>query len=333
MAHQGVWTLVEHADGRVLPVSHELLTRGRALADSRGCALTAVAVGPALPEDDLRELIDRGADAVLAVEAPELRHFFVEPYAACLGRLIQNRRPEIVLAAATTTGRTLMPYVACQVDAGLTADCTRLDIDPDDGGLLQTRPAIGGNIMATIRTPRHRPQMATVRPHSTRPAEPAPGREGPIERTTAEPEQLRSRIRRLEFVPSEEDAGLQDAERVVVVGRGIKRADNTALARELADALGAALGASREVVDRGWLSYPHQVGLSGKTITPKLYVGLGVSGSIQHLAGMQTSETIIAVNSDPDAPIFRVADLGIVGDLFEVVPHLIQRLRLGVDIA
>lgn len=291
-----------------------------------------MAIGPELPGADLAELIERGADAVVAVEDERLRHFDLERYAACLGRLIRQRRPEIVIAAATTTGRTLMPYVAVTVDAGLTADCTVLDIDAETGRLLQTRPAIGGHILATIATPTHRPQMATVRPHSTPPAARDAARRGEIERLAADdlPE---SRVRRVDFLPDDEEGGIQDAERVVAVGRGIKRADNIAIVRDLADALGAALGATREVVDRGWLSYPHQIGLSGKTITPKLYVGVGVSGSIQHLAGMQTAETIVAINSDPDAQLFRVADLGIVGDLFEVVPKLTERVRLGVEIA
>jgi electron transfer flavoprotein alpha subunit len=324
---KGVWILAEQQRGRVQRVAHEMLARGRALADKRGCALTAVAMGSGLRDDDLRELTERGADAVIAMEAPALEHFLVEPYAACLAWLIEQRRPEILLAGATTAGRTLLPYVAVRVDAGLTADCTVLDIDEEIGGLLQTRPAIGGNILATIRTPTHRPQMATVRPHSTQPAPREPGRTGEIERLAAPAELLASRVRRVGFVPAEDEQSLQDAEVIVAVGRGIKRAENLPLVRELSDALGAALGATRDVVDRGWLSYPHQIGLSGKTVTPRLYVGVGVSGSVQHLAGMQTAETVIAVNRDADAPIFRVADLGIVGDLFEVVPVLIDRLK------
>ena len=324
---QGVWILAEQSKGRVQRISHELLTRGRDLADKRKTNLTAVLFGHQTNEADLRELIDRGADAVVAMEAPALEHFLPEPYAACLLRLIQERRPEIIIAGATSTGRTLMPYVAVRAGAGLTADCTVLDIDPQTGNLLQTRPAIGGNIMATIQTPRHRPQMATVRPRSTPPATRQSDRQGKIERLPAPPELLASRVRRLDFVPNPDEHGLSDADCVVVVGRGVKRAENVAIGRRLAEVLGAALGASRDVVDRGWLSYPHQVGLSGKTITPKLYVGLGVSGSIQHLAGMQTSETIVAINTDPEAQIFRVADFGIVGNLFDVAPLLTERLK------
>ena len=325
-SHTGVWILAEQSGGRVLRISHELLTRGRELADKRGTDLTAVIFGQNIDQPGLEELIERGADRVIAMEAPELGHFLPEPYAECMRKLIDERRPEIVIAGATSTGRTLMPYVAIKADAGLTADCTVLDIEPETGNLLQTRPAIGGNILATIKTPNHRPQMATVRPRSTKPAERQPGRTGETERLTAPPELLDSRVRRVDFVPAEDEHGLQDADVVVAVGRGIKKGENIAQAQALADALDAALGASRDVVDRGWLSYPHQIGLSGKTVTPKLYIGLGVSGSIQHLAGMQTAETIVAVNTDPDAQIFKVADFGIVGDLFEVVPVLSEKI-------
>jgi electron transfer flavoprotein alpha subunit len=335
MDYQGVWILAEQSKGRVQRISHELLARGRELADKlsardpsgRKAKLTALLFGYAIEPADLQDLIARGADAVLAMEAPELEHFLPEPYAACMLQLIRERRPEIIIAGATSTGRTLMPYVAVRAGAGLTADCTVLDIEPETGNLLQTRPAIGGNIMATIKTPRHRPQMATVRPRLTKPSPPRAGREGAIERLAAPAELLASRVRRVGFVPNPDEHGLAEADAVVVVGRGVKRADNVEIGRKLAEVLGAALGATRDVVDRGWLSYPHQVGLSGKTITPKLYVGLGVSGSIQHLAGMQTSETIVAINSDPEAQIFRVADFGIVGNLFDIAPLLTEKLK------
>ncbi len=322
-----VWTLAEQNQGRLARVSFELLGRGRRLAEALGAPLWAVAPGPPLPEEDLRRLIAAGADRVLAIEHEGLRHFLVEPYAACLEDQVRRHRPQILIAAATSTGRTVMPYLAARLHTGLTADCTELGIDPQTGDLLQTRPAIGGHILATIRTPRHRPQMATVRPHSTRPPDPDPARTGSIERTTPAESLLRSRVRHLGFEPSPETRALQDADRVVGVGRGIRRAENLPLVRDLAAALDAALGATRDVVDRGWLDYPHQVGLSGKTISPRLYLAVGLSGSVQHLAGMQTSETIVAINTDPEATILKVAELGIVGDLFEVVPALIAKLR------
>lgn len=325
--HRGVWILAEQAGGRIQRVSHELLARGRELADKRGTALTAVVLGHKIAEADLAELIDRGADRVIATEAPQLEHFLVEPYAACLLALVAEHCPEILIAGATSTGRTLMPYVAVRANAGLTADCTLLDIEAESGNLLQTRPAIGGNILATIKTPRHRPQMATVRPRSTRPAPRQAGRKGEVIRRKAPPELLGSRIQRVGFLPNPDEHSLQEADVVVTVGRGVKKGENIKLVAPLVKALDASLGATRDVVDRGWLSYPHQVGLSGKTVTPKLYVALGVSGSIQHLAGMQTAETIVAVNTDPEAQIFRVADFGIVGDLFEVVPALVERIR------
>lgn len=322
-----VWVLAEQEAGCPLPVAFELLARGRALADASNGELVAIVLGASLPEGELARLNRAGADAVLAAEAAELEHFLVEPYAACLARLVRERDPAVFLAAATTTGRTVMPYLAALIHTGLTADCTELAIDPENGQLLQTRPAIGGNILATIRTPDHRPQMATVRPHSGPRAAEVAGRTGRIERVVPEPGDLGSRVRRIGFTPAADELALQDADRVVVTGRGLRKPENLGVIHGLADALGAAVGGTRDAVDRGWLSYPHQVGLSGKTISPRLYLGAGVSGAIQHLAGMQTSEHIVAVNSDPDAQIFRVAELGIVGDMHEVLPVLTRKLR------
>jgi electron transfer flavoprotein alpha subunit len=322
-----VWILAEHSGGQLTRVGFELLGRGRGLATALGVPLWAIVIGPALPESELQRLIAGGADGVLAVEHDSLRSFLVEPYAACLEDQVRQHTPQILIAAATSTGRTLMPYLAVKLHTGLTADCTDLDIDPANGDLLQTRPAIGGHILATIRTPRHRPQMATVRPHSTRPPQPDPTRSGRVERSTPRAELLRSRVRQTGFVPSPESRTLQDAEVVVSVGRGLRRPENLPLVRQLAECLDGALGATRDVVDRGWLDYPHQVGLSGKTVSPRLYVAVGLSGSVQHLAGMQTSDTVIAINSDPDAQILKVAELGLVGDLFDILPVLIEKLQ------
>jgi electron transfer flavoprotein alpha subunit len=327
MEYSGVWILAEQRDGRVQRISQELLTRGLELAAKRNCKLSAVIFGCNINTDDLEELIERGADEVIAMEAAELEHFLVEPYAACMLKLIRQYWPEIIIAGATSTGRTLMPCVAAKAHTGLTADCTGLDIEKETNNLLQIRPAIGGNIMAVIKTPRFRPQMSTIRPSSTKPASKQRGRAGKVIRLVASKEELSSRITRIGFTANEEKQTLSEADIVVVVGRGIKKAENIPFVRELAESLGAALGATRDVVDRGWLSYPHQVGLSGKTISPKLYIGVGVSGSIQHLAGMQTAETIAAINNDSDAPIFKVADFGIVGDLFEVVPVLTAHIK------
>ena len=328
MEHKGVWILAEQNGGAVQRISHELLTRGRELADKRGCDLTAMILGCNIDDQGLQGLVDRGADRVIAMEAPQLEHFLIEPYAKCMIKLLEDYRPEILIAGATTTGRTLLPYVAIKVNAGLTADCTVLGIEDETGNLLQTRPAIGGNILATIKTPNHRPQMATVRPRSTAPAAVIKqGRAGEIVRLKAPEELLTSRIKRTGFTPLEDTHNIEDADIVVAAGRGIKKADNIPVVQELVDSLDGALGASRDVIDRGWMTYPHQIGLSGKTVTPKLYIGVGVSGAIQHLAGMQTAENIVVINNDPDAQLFRVADIGIVGDLFEVVPVLTKKIN------
>jgi len=325
-SYRGVWVLAEVAGKAIDKVSFELLSRGRQLADARSTELSAVVLGWGINQSDLEELIARGADKVIFVESPQLEHFLIEPHSACLLELIKQYRPEILIAAATTTGRTLMPYLAVRARAGLTADCTELKIDEETGGLLQIRPAIGGNVLATIITPAARPQMATVRPRSTKPAPIQKGRTGEIVRISPPANLLKSRLQRLGFESNQSTHSIQDADIIVAVGRGIGNARNIRIVEELADALGAAIGASREVVDRGWLGYPHQVGLSGKTVTPKLYIAIGISGAVQHLAGMQTAETIIAINEDPQAPIFTVADFGIIGDLFEIVPALTKKI-------
>lgn len=319
--YQDIWILAEQWEDKIQEISYELLTRGIELQKQRQCRLNAMVFGKAINDAELQKLVDHGADKVVCINAPELEYFLIEPYAACMLNIIDKFQPETILAGATSTGRTLMPYVAIKANAGLTADCTLLEYETGTDNLLQTRPAIGGNIMATIKTPNHRPQMATVRPKSTRPSPRQLGRKGDII-FAPPPANLNSKIQRIKTVADEDEISLQDAERVVVVGRGIKKPENLPLVKAFAEKIGAAIGASRDVVDRGWLSYPHQVGLSGKTITPKLYIGLGVSGAIQHLAGMQTAENIIVVNNDPEAQIFKVADFGIVGDLFEVLPEL-----------
>ena len=327
MNYSGVWILAEQSKGKVQRISYELLTRGQKLAQKRDTNLTALIIGSDIDSGDLQELIDRGADRVVTMESPGLERFLPEPYSACMLKIIEDYKPEIFIAGATSTGRTLMPYVAIKANAGLTADCTVLDIDEETGTLLQTRPAIGGNILATIKTPNHRPQMTTVRPRSTKVAPKQQGREGEIIRLQVPQEFLSSRIKHVSFVADESEHGLQESDIVVAIGRGIKKGENLPLVQDVAKELDAALGASREIVDRGWLSYPYQVGLSGKTVSPKLYFAIGISGAIQHLAGMQTAETIIAINSDADALIFSVADFGIVGDLFEILPDLCEHIK------
>ena len=323
-----IWTLSEQINGQLKPISYELLARGRRLADKLNAELCAILIGENLSQDSLQELIVHGADKVYFVDDPVLEHFLVEPYANVLEYLIKTYNPEILIAGATTLGRTLMPYVAIKVNTGLTADCTELEIEEGTGNLLQIRPAIGGNILATIKTPRHRPQMATVRPKSTPVSPRIEGRKGELISIKIPQELLKSRTERLgERSAVDEALGLEDADKVVSGGRGLKKGDNFQMIKELAELLSAAVGASRETIDRGWISYPHQVGLTGKTVSPKLYMAIGISGAIQHLAGMKTSENIVAINNDPEAQIFQVADFGIIGDLFEIVPALIEELR------
>jgi electron transfer flavoprotein alpha subunit len=327
-----IWTISEQYQGEIKRVSFELLARGRSLADQAGAFLVAMvfsddAAGRTLGEDSLKELIFRGADEVVCIQGPGLSVFQCETWSKNLAVLARERKPSIIIAAATSSGRTLMPHLAVNLSAGLTADCTELSIEAETGNLLQTRPAIGGNIMATIKTPDHRPQMATVRPKSALPLAPDPQRLGSVARFSADPLLADSRVEVLGLesdIPDFEN--IEEAGIVVAGGRGLKKSDNFKVLRELADALGAAVGASREAVDRGWISYPHQVGLSGKTISPRLYICAGISGAIQHLAGIKTAETIVSINSDPDAPIHKLADFAIVGDLFDIVPRIVRRL-------
>jgi len=327
MSYQGVWTLSEAEEGRLKRVAFELLTRGRKLADKLEVELASLIISSNVDENEARRLIEAGADKVYLVNDKRLENFIVENYSRVMIDLVEKHKPEIILGAATTMGRTLLPHVAVRLEAGLTADCTELDIEEETGNLLQTRPAIGGNILATIHTPKHRPQMATVRPKSTGPAEQVPGREGEIIEVEYDPELYDGRVERLGFRTSEgEDVNIVDADVVVAGGKGLKKAENFALIREMAGYLNGVVGASRDAVEMDWISYPHQVGLSGKTVTPKLYIAIGISGAIQHLAGMKTSENIVAINEDPEADIFKVADIGLIGNLFELVPMINERL-------
>jgi electron transfer flavoprotein alpha subunit len=322
-----IWTLAEQKDGRLHPVSYELLGRGRSLADARGCKLCVVVLGCGVDQDDVQELFERGADVVYLADDAGLKNFLVEPFARVLKDLISAYRPEVVIAAATTTGRTLLPYVSARIRAGLTADCTGLEIDPQTGNLLQTRPAIGGNILATIQTPTARPQMATVRPKSTRIPARVPGRTGEIIPVKVQADQLASRVEFEEYIPDASDsASIEDADVIVAGGAGVRKGEAFDLLERLARRLGGAVGASRPCVDHGWQPYPHQIGLSGKTVSPRLYFACGISGAIQHLAGIQTAEAIIAINTDPNAAIFQVADLGIVGNMFDVIPAVLEKL-------
>ena len=324
--HRGVWVVAEQRDGRLHGVSFELLGKGRELADARGASLAAVLIGADV-EGLAGDLIARGADEVFVVDEPELRHYLDEPYAAVVSDLIERRRPEIVLTGATTLGRSMIPRVAVRVKTGLTADCTGLAIDDEKGLLLQTRPAFGGNNMATIVCPGHRPQMATVRHKVMKPLDADPARRGKIVRERAAKPLLSSRVDFVRFAKDVTQAvNIAEADIIVSGGRGLGGPESFRLVEDLAAAIGGAVGASRAAVDAGWIPYSHQVGQTGKTVQPKLYIACGISGAVQHLAGMQSSKVIVAINKDPEAPIMRSATYAIVGDLFEVLPALTRRL-------
>jgi electron transfer flavoprotein alpha subunit len=325
---RGVWVFGEQRRGEIQGVALELAGEGRKLADKLGVPLTVVVLGHGL-DQACTDLLDFPIDEVLQVEAEELKDYRSEPYSRVFASLIRERKPEIVLAGATTIGRDFLARVAVELHTGLTADCTGLDIREEDRLLMQTRPAFGGNIMATIMTEYHRPQMATVRHKVMKEICSEPGREkGAITKITPEAELLVSRTEIEKFVEEiEETINITEADIIVSGGRGLGKAENFSVVEELAKALGGAVGASRAAVDAGWKPYSHQVGQTGKTVQPKLYVACGISGAVQHLVGMQSSDTIVAINKDPSAPIFEVASYGIVGDLFKVIPALVKEIE------
>jgi len=324
--YKGVLILGEQRDGKIGAITFELLTWGRGIADTLGCELSCVLLGDEI--ENMQEVILRGADKVFFIKAPIFKDFLPQPYSNAITRLVNEEKPEIIISGATTTGRTVMPLVAAKTNTGLTADCTELTIDPDTKLLLQTRPAIGGNIMATIKTPSTRPQMSTVRPRSAKQAPINTSRTGEIIVKKYEGATILTVEKFLEFIKDTTQAvSIEEADIIVAGGKGMKNAQGFKLVEELAEVMGAAVGSSRDAVELGWATYPHQVGLSGKTVSPKLMIALGIAGKIQFLAGMQTSDVIVAVNKDPEAQIFKVADFGIVGDVFEVVPMLIETVK------
>jgi electron transfer flavoprotein alpha subunit len=324
--YKDVWVFIEHERGKVANVSFELLGQGKKLADSLGCGVCGMLIGSDA-ESFAKEAFAYGAEKVYMTEAPLLANYRTEPYTAAAINLIRKYKPEVVLYGATTQGRDFAGCVATTLETGLTADCTGLDIDPDKRLLRQTRPAFGGNIMATILCEAHRPQMATVRPKVFAMPSKDESRTGEIikEQLTMTEDQVRTRI--LDFVKGAEAVNLSDAEIIVSGGRGLGGPDQFKVVRDLANVLGAAVGASRAAVDSGWIPYEHQVGQTGRTVRPKIYFACGISGAIQHQAGMKTSDIIVAINKDPDAPIFRIATYGIVGDLFQVLPKLTEELK------
>ena len=333
-AYKGVWIFAENRNGKLAKVSFELLGEGKKLATSLGENLSAVLFGEQT-ENNCQELLKRGADYVYVVDDPALKNFQDDPYVELLSYLVNQYKPEILLIPATSQGRSFAPRVAAKLRTGLTADCTGLEIEKKTKLLYQTRPTFGGNLMATIICENERPQMSTVRPKIFAEAEVHPNpppqvgrekREGGVIKIPLPQNSGESRINLIDILKNkEENIDLADSDIIVSGGRGLGEAKNFSLISDLAKVLGGVVGASRAAVDADWIHYAHQVGQTGKTVRPHLYIACGISGAVQHLAGMQTSDVIVAINKDPDAPIFKVANYGIVGDLFEVIPALIKR--------
>ncbi len=324
-SYRGVWVFAEQRDGKISGVTYELLGAGRRLVDQLSTELSAVLFGSTL--EDAQSLIYYGADRVYFCDEPSFNTFNDETYTGLLTSLIRTHKPEIVLAGATAIGRSFIPRVAAKLRTGLTADCTSLEIDMETRNLLQIRPAFGGNIMATIITPNHRPQMATVRPRVMKRLEINKERKGDI--VFVKPEGLSLRARTIETIKevSQVSVNIQEADVIVSGGRGLGGPQGFRMLEELAKLLGGAIGASRAAVDSGWISYSHQIGQTGKTVCPRLYIACGISGAVQHLVGMQSSDIIVAINKNPEAPIFNVANYGIVGDVNEIVPILIKKIK------
>jgi len=325
-AYEGVWFWAEQFEGQAGSISWEMAGKGRQLADELGVALTACVLGSGV-EHIAQEAVSYGADRAFLVDDPTLGTYRTDPYAAVMVDLVERYKPEILIMGASSRGRDLAGSIATRLVTGLTADCTGLEIDPETRQLRQTRPAFGGNIMATILCPNHRPQMATVRHRVFEVPGNDPTRKGQVvrERALMAEDEIAAKV--IDFLVEEENVNLADARIIVSGGRGVKGPEGFEPVRELAQVLGGAVGASRAAVDAGWIPYAHQVGQTGRTVRPDLYVACGISGAIQHLAGMRTAKVIVAINRDPEAPIFEVAHYGIVGDLFEVVPALTEAFR------
>jgi len=325
--YNDIWVIGEQIDGDIHPVTVELIGEGRKLADKIHKKLYVVIPGYQMKET-AEKMLHYGVDRVLYLEHEFLKEFSTEGYAISISNLILERKPEIVLVGATSIGRDIGPRIAARIGTGLTADCTKLEIDESDGKILQTRPAFGGNLMATIVCPKNRPQMSTVRPGVMSKASYNKEKKGEIETIVPTLSEDMIRTRLIERIPAEnKKVNLIDAKIVVSGGRGLKEASGFELIQELATALDGEVGSSRAAVDAGWIDSLHQVGQTGTTVRPDLYIACGISGAIQHQAGMNDAKYIVAINKDPNAPIFEVCDYGIVGDLFEVVPALLESLN------
>lgn len=324
--YEGVWTFVEQHEGTIANVSFEMISEARKLADQLGTHVGAVILG-----HNIKPLVGQcfayGADNAYVVDDEVLASYRTDPYTDIMANLINIYKPEIFLIGATNNGRDFAARMAVRLNTGLTADCTGLSIDKEKRLLEQTRPAFGGNIMATILCPTRRPQMATVRPNVMKKCTPDFERKGEVVEIPCNIKEDSVRTKVLEVIKiAMKTVNLIEADIIVSGGRGVGGPEGFGIIEKAAMALNAAMGASRAAVDAGWIPHHHQVGQTGKTVAPKLYIACGISGAIQHLIGMQTSDIIIAINKDPEAPIFNIASLGIVGDLFEVLPVMIEEL-------
>lgn len=325
--YKNVWVFVEQVKGEIKNVSHELLGEGRKLADAMGQKLAGVIIGDNVAEL-AKDVFASGADMVYLVEGPEFAYYTTDGYTGVMTDLIETYKPSVILLGATNDGRDLGPRVACRVGTGLTADCTNLGIDEQTGLVAWTRPAFGGNIMATILCPDHRPQMGTVRPKVFKRPEQDFGRTGEIIKFQSKVNANDIRTKLVDIVQvCTTSCNLEEAEIIVSGGRGMGKPENFCYIEELAEVLGGVVGASRAAVDAGWKPHMHQVGQTGKTVGPKIYFACGISGAIQHVAGMSSSDVVIAINKDPEANIFKIADVGIVGDCMEVLPALIEECK------
>lgn len=324
--NSGIWIFAQQKENKIANVTYELLNAGRTLADGRSSKLTAVVFGSGI-EDQAAELFKYGADEVKYVDNVDFSNFVDDAYANVLGHLIENGKPEVVLGSATFYGKSLFSRLAAKLKTGLAADCNGLALR-DDGTVIATKPAFGGNVWLSVVFPEKRPQLVTMRPKVTAEAAKDDSKSGSVEKPDVPADLFVSKIN----VTGSSGGGggrvsLNEADVIVSGGRGLRAAENFKLIDELADATGAAVGASRAVVDADWIEYSHQVGQTGKTVNPKLYIACGISGAIQHLVGMQASGTIVAINRDKDAPIFKVSTYGIVGDVFEILPALTEKFK------
>lgn len=322
-----VWVVADLLAGKIQPVTHELIGSARDLADQRKSEVWVVVMGEEV-SPEASALFTYGADCVVIIDDPLLKNFVDELEANLLTRLIKKYKPEIVLCAATARGRALIPRVSVMTDCGLTADCTELSIDPENGDLLQTRPAFGGNILATIRSSNHRPQMASVRPRVMVSPDPDLSRTGIVIHEDLHETDMHNIKQVVEVVQDVEySVNLADANIIIAGGRGMKGVEGFDLLKQLNEYLGGAVGASRAAVDAGWIPYSHQVGQTGQTVQTSVYIACGISGQIQHLVGMQSCDLIIAIDKNPSTHMMQMADIAVVGDIFEILPEVINELR------